>query len=283
MADVKLPVIGNVNKKALGISAAAAVGVLIILYLRRGKSALSASSSAGSNGANSTTAADNADDIDPATGYPYGSPQDEAALAAQTTEDTGGTGTTDIDPLTGYPYGSDQDQQALAQLGYGSGSTAGSGGSTGGTGTGVTTNAEWEQEAIGNLESGGVDATTISNAESGLPRYLAKLSLSSAQATAVQLAVGLTGEPPVGGPFSIIPTPGGSGGSGSGSGTVTVPNVEGQRVEDANAALSKVGLTSHLSTTRKPNVAYYVNSQTPGAGKKVAAGSTVDLGISTKK
>jgi hypothetical protein len=61
--------------------------------------------------------------------------------------------------------------------------------------------------------------------------------------------------------------------------TVTVPAVTGG---DANSALSKLsaaGLKGHLSQTRKSGTWYTVVSQTPGAGKKVTKGSTVDLGI----
>ena len=175
----------HMSKKTLGVAALVGVGVIGYAYYRKSKGASSASTA--------TTAT-----TDPATGYPYGSAEDTAALAAQdsgTNTNLSGVGSYGaIDPNTGIPYA-----QEVA---------TGGGGATG-TGTTTTTasitNAQWEQEAISDLEAGGVAQSVINDAESGLPRYLAKLKLSSGQATAVQMAVGLAGPPPEGGPFSIIP------------------------------------------------------------------------------
>jgi hypothetical protein len=61
--------------------------------------------------------------------------------------------------------------------------------------------------------------------------------------------------------------------------TVTVPNVEGLRATPALAKLSAAGLSGHLSMPRNSKYEYKVVSQTPGAGRKVARGSRVDLGI----
>lgn len=283
--DVTLPGIGPVSKKALVVTGVVAGGVLAYAYYRHSKTA-SAATTAPSATTSAGTVTDPAGNVcaalDPNSGYCPGTAQD---LAYQESEGTGenGLGDSDIDPQTGYVYGSPQDEAALATL-YGTGSGTGTS-STSSTSTAtVTTNAEWEQECIANLQAGGVDATTIANAESGLPRYLAKLSLSSAQATAVQLAVGLTGEPPVGGPFSIITAPSSPGGTGgTGTANVTVPALSnGTRVEDANSALKALGLTSTLSESRKAGVAYYVIGQSPKAGTSVAVGSNVKLTISTK-
>lgn len=63
------------------------------------------------------------------------------------------------------------------------------------------------------------------------------------------------------------------------SGTVTVPDVEGQRANFAIGELESLGLTWHGSPERDPSKEYKVSSQTPGAGKKVAKGSRVDLGF----
>ena len=65
----------------------------------------SASSSASNTAASAGTASTS---IDPATGFPYGSPQDLAALSA--------TSSSSIDPQTGFPYGSPEDEQALESL-----------------------------------------------------------------------------------------------------------------------------------------------------------------------
>jgi hypothetical protein len=181
-----------VSKKTLMIGGLVGAGVLGYAWYRKSKSGGGAAAAAG------TSAAAAGAGTDPATGYPYGSAQDTAALSAQQDSGLDTNAGSDIDPQTGYPYDSAQD---LAQLGYTSSGGAAS------TTAAATTVSQWEQECISNLESGGVDATTISNAEAGLPRYLAHLSLSSAQATAVQLAVGLTGPPPGGGTYSIIAAP----------------------------------------------------------------------------
>lgn len=61
--------------------------------------------------------------------------------------------------------------------------------------------------------------------------------------------------------------------------TVTVPSVDGKQVDAALAALSASGLTGVVSAKRNPADTYIVNSQTPGAGARVAAGSNVRLGI----
>jgi PASTA domain len=260
----------SVSKKTLMIGGLVGAGVLGYAWYRKSKNSSAAAAST------DTSATDSTAGIDPATGYPYGSAEDTEALSAQ--QDSGldtNTGS-DIDPETGYPYDSTQD---LAALGY---TSTGGTGSTGSTGSTATTPSEWEQEAITNLQDGGVSAATLSAAEEGLPRYLANLpQLSSADVTAVQLAVGLTGPAP-GGPYSIIqpaPAPPGTG-SGSGSGTVTVPRLAGDRVEDATSALTSLGLKGTFGA-RKPNVAYWVTASSPKAGAKVAAGSTVKLTISS--
>jgi hypothetical protein len=166
--EVKLPGFGKVSKKGLMVAGVVGGGVLAYAYMRRSKTAAAGTAAADPN-------------LDPVTGYDYGTPQDTAALAAQQGLSTdpglsglglGGGGINPVNPVAPAPAPS-------------------------------ATNAQWEQEAIGDLEAGGVAQSTISQAEAGLPRYLAKLELSQAQATAVQMAVGLAGPPPDGGPFSI--------------------------------------------------------------------------------
>lgn len=71
---VKIPGLGNQKKGmvlAVGIGGVAIVGIVL---WRRHQAASTAAS----------TAADSSTEIDPATGYSYGSPEDAAALAAQT-------------------------------------------------------------------------------------------------------------------------------------------------------------------------------------------------------
>jgi hypothetical protein len=135
---------GFYEKHKIWIFGLGGVALVVIFIMMRSKSA---SSSAATPAA--ATAA-----IDPATGFPYGSAQDLAALSAQAGQsasgasggsDGGSSGTgasSDIDPATGYTYGSPADIAALG----GSGTTttpvtSGGGGVTSGGGGGGGTTA----------------------------------------------------------------------------------------------------------------------------------------------
>lgn len=187
MAD-SVKVFGQeMNKKALYFGGAAAVGILGYAWWRHSQSSGSGSTAAtASSGTN----------IDPATGFPYGSPEDQAALAQQQGSGLGlGSGDiSGIDPNTGNPGVFDPGTGTWLDTGLGTGI---------GNSQGVANNAEWEQQAIADLQAGGVAQSVVSSAESGLPRYLAKLTLTPAQGSAVQMAVALAGPPPNGGPFTI--------------------------------------------------------------------------------
>jgi hypothetical protein len=210
MADVHLPGIGPVNKKALVIGGAVGAVVLAVAYSRH-RSAAAAAAAAPST---STAADDSGADIDPATGFPYGSVEDQEALAAVSggvtgqLGDVGSVGTSgassDIDPVTGFPYGSAQDLAALGLTSTTVPPDTGTGDT--GTGTGAETVAEWEQAAIADMSAAGVSSAVLQAATSGIPRYLAGLPLTDAQASAVQQAVALAGEPP-GGPYTIKRSP----------------------------------------------------------------------------
>jgi beta-lactam-binding protein with PASTA domain len=88
------------------------------------------------------------------------------------------------------------------------------------------------------------------------------------------------------------PATGQGGGSGSGSGTgtgtgtgaktIAVPNVTGMRLLTGAAKIKAAGLKSHNSGFASKSLNYIV-SQTPGAGTKVASGTTIDLGLSQTK
>lgn len=75
--------------------------------------------------------------VDPLTGYPSRSPDDQRILAILKQSGYEGGGTTvppAVDPLTGYPLGSGDDQRILAMLklsGYEGGGTVVQGGSAG--------------------------------------------------------------------------------------------------------------------------------------------------------
>lgn len=132
-----------------------------------------------------------------------------------------------IDPATGYPTGSPEDQSALAaQSAYGAGSagTSGPNYSTGATPpSGFTTNAQWAQAAedyLVNTVHSGNNADVIGNA---LGKYITGQPLSSDQVSIVEQAIAFTGYPPVNGPTGYPPSyrtattpPSGGGGGGSG-------------------------------------------------------------------
>lgn len=246
MADVKVPGLGPVNKKALIIGGLVAAGALGYIWIRhRNASASSAASSTG--GASTSTG------IDPQTGYPYGSPEDTSALA-QLDGTSAGYGVGDqldqIDPSTGETYG-----EELQQLD--SGSAVGDTTATTTTaGTTVTTNAEWDAAAISALEDAGYSSADISTASAGLGRYLAKLPLNGRQATLVQIAVGLVGPPPVGGPYAITPAAS-SPGSGGGSGKAK----DYRQVADGRQSLAQVAAARHTSAAH-----IIATTEAPGSG-----------------
>jgi PASTA domain len=253
-------------------------GVGWIVYKRsQASSAAAASTAAGSPGS-----------IDPVTGLPYS--QDNQ-----------------VDPATGLTYlqeaqeyGSVQAAEEAVTSGEayygdtGAGDELDSGYPTGYYGTEPTTptpgsyetNAQWAQAVTAGLTDLGYNATDVTAA---LGLYFQSQPLGVAPDGAsylsiVQAAVAEYGPPPVG-TFQIV----GSGGGGTPPPTTTtsvkLPDYKTQRVEDVTASLSELGLTGQFSpplTSRKPNVAYYVTSQSPGAGATVSKGSTVDLGIGTK-
>lgn len=164
---VKLPGIGPVSKTtalALGAVALAVVGVG--LYRSRQASAAA--------GTGDTTSSQ----IDPATGYPYGSAEDEAALAQQAASLAGGVGLSDF--------------------------TGSSGTATTPTATGYATNAQWAQAAedylVGTI---GSDAHVVGNA---LGKYITGGILTSDQVSVVTQAIAFAGYPPVNGPTGYPPS-----------------------------------------------------------------------------
>ena len=112
MPGKTIKLFGHQVKKSTAIAGGVVtVGLVGVIYYRHKQTNAANASTANPTGA-----------IDPATGFPYGSAQDTAALAAQQTASTA-----NIDPSTGYPYGSVQDQQALSAQEAGAGSVAASG------------------------------------------------------------------------------------------------------------------------------------------------------------
>lgn len=217
---------------------AAAIG--LYLYFQHQQAA--SSSSAATN--QQTDPAGNVGTIDPATGYVDGTPEDLASLAAD--NGTSGTGTAGQSSTTGG--------QAYAD------------------------NNSWGIAAVNYLVGLGIDATTANQA---VQLYLSSQSLTTAQQGDVNLAIQALGPPPtLPGPTTSNPPPvttSGGGTGGTSTTQVTVPKVEGLGIDPAKAALTTAGLVPKLNTATKGGTSYVINSQTPGAGAKVAKGSTVDL------
>jgi hypothetical protein len=117
-------------------------------------------------------------------------------------------GSTEIDPATGYPYGSPEDAASLNnQDNYSLPGGYGFSGYAGGSGSGVfgngapgsfNSNAEWAQYVenyeVTNL---GGDAPTVGNA---IGKYLTGQVLTTEQQALVQSAIAIAGYPPVSGP-----------------------------------------------------------------------------------
>ena len=125
------------------------------------------------------------------------------ATATQT-DPAGNTGT--IDPATGYVYGSSEDQAAL---GSSTSTSTGSSDSSGSTTAGqYQDNDAWANAAINYLVSIGVDATA---ANAAIEQYLASQNLTTDQQADVNLAIQRLGAPPSpptpGTPSSPIVTP----------------------------------------------------------------------------
>lgn len=144
----------------------------------------------------------------------------------------------EIDPATGYPYGSPEDAAALAgQDSYVSPTTGGGGGSSTipTSNVGYTSNGQWTQAVIATLTNSGSisDPTQLSEA---LGKYVtgAYVEAGSAYDTLIQQAISVEGYPPVSGsngyPPSINRTPPTSGGT-TPSQYVTISNLHVSKVE----------------------------------------------------
>lgn len=293
-STVTLPGIGKIPKWGVYALVIGGAGVAYLVYRNYESNKASAAAAATATPAPTSPAAGgtaaSSVSIDPATGYPYGSPEDTAALASQSAE-YGSVGVAgSIDPSTGLPYGSPEDEAALAQMysgesvvsGYGEIPTAGQPAGE----TSITTNAQWDQAALANLTSLGYNEQAAATA---LATYLAGMPVNSTQAQMVQVALAETGNPPVGS-FNVTVTGGGTstsptGGTTGTTGTavnvpnlalepyIAVPNVERMSVAQAEQTLTAAGFAYSVSGTGPT-----VLSQTPGSGNKAPRGSTIDLG-----
>lgn len=129
--------------------------------------------------------------------------------AAQQAASVAAVGGSLINPATGFPYGSAEDAAALAAQGnYVSPGGGGGGGSsipTPNTGPGTfTTNAQWAQYVEEYLTGNGTvtDNAALSTA---IGKYLAGQPLTSAEVDLVHMATAIGDKPPLAGPTGFPP------------------------------------------------------------------------------
>ena len=173
--------LGSLSKnEKIGLAAGAAglLGFTIYRYQKQ-KSSDAATAAADAAAQAPGTGAGTADQVDPATGFPYGSAEDSAALTAQSgyISPIGGLGSSGVS----YNYGG---QGAYPQ--------------------GFTNNAQWSQAAEDYLvNTAGADANTVGNA---LGKYITGQTVTSDQQSIINQAIAFEGYPPVGGPDGYPPS-----------------------------------------------------------------------------
>lgn len=214
MGTINLPAIGEVKT---GYVVAGGVVVTVIVgwaWYRHihGEGAVSSSSGGNSSSAGTSTAT------------PYSSGMGTNTISS------------DIDPLTGYEYGSEADQDALASLYGGSAVDTSDTGSTGVTttstgtttsasGSTITTNNAWLQNIVDTNDTPYTSAQIIQACSA----WFAGQQITTTEQTIIQTCEALYGAPPQALPAPNVGTPnsgsgGGSGSSGTGStGTLSAP------------------------------------------------------------
>jgi PASTA domain len=261
--DISVPGLGEVPKKYAIGAVAVAAGLGVIVYIRARNTAKTAAAADTSTATADTSGYDPT--IDPSTGIPYA---EENAIDPSTgipyAEENSGMGTSDYGgagaygtgyDAAGYPIGSSQDIAWSQQQT-----------------TGITTNNEWVQEAIGGSLPG--DPGTIQTA---LSAVLGGLTVTTAQKNLFLEAVGVLGNPPQGyPPIHTSDTSAQPATPAKASATVKVPNTVGQTQAGAFAIISQAGLHP-TGTPDVPGKILQVQSQSPKAGTSVARNSTVHL------
>jgi len=249
-STVKVPLLGQQNKgTVIGVTLGGVTIAGYMIYRRQKKAAALAAASAASAKASS--------------GYGYG-----AASAA-----------------SGYGYGNGYygygNGVATSPYGYG----ASGGFDAGYYGYGVpyppgettqavayTTNAQWAQAAINQLQNDGYSAQSVSEA---LGPYELGQPISAAQESIVQAAIAIEGYPPVPGQsgnppgFNIQGTTGG----GTGGGQTTSPKTITANGTETMAAIARAGgITEKQLIALNPQYASFAK-RTLGSGKPVTKGS----------
>lgn len=179
---VDLPGFGHI-KKGYALAGAGVLLVIVVVWYRQRQSAQAATAAA-TAATDAVTSDTSATDIDPATGYPYGSAEDQAALEAQSSY------TGDSSYLGDY---------------YGYSGDGSYGGSIPAPTEGFTTNGEWSQAAEQYMLNSDPNASADSIA-AALGKYIAGSPVTSTQQTIVQEAIAFEGYPPVNGPNGYPPS-----------------------------------------------------------------------------
>lgn len=243
-----------------GIAAVAGLGITYLAWKQHAANS-SASTAATASGTDPLTGMPYSEDnqVDPATGMTYLDEAQEYGSVSAAEESVSSYGTSDYygngTPVLGYT-GEGYDNYDYY------------------TGTGAETyasNAQWSQAVQAGLTDIGYSSTDVSGA---LGRYLAGLSLTTAQAGIVQAAIAEYGPPPVG-TFQIItqsPVPTG----GTGAEMVKVPDLFGYEQVNAINTLKAVGLHPSYSAPPKGKT-FYVDRTVPAAGTSVKKGTEVRL------
>lgn len=251
MADVKVPVLGNVPKGGLFAGGLAAVGVAGYLWYKHQKKQAIAATPA-----------------TPATGYGYGYGMPAASAYGYA--------------MSAYGYG-------YGAYGYGFGQygAAGFASPVSPYGYGIAApqnNAQWAQNATTALTNQGYTGTAVLAA---LGAYLSGKPVvqGSSEDTTIQAAIALEGDPPQPGTGGYPPAVNYQGKSGQGSGQVTVPDVVGVDANNAASQLEKAGLTfnPNLMSRGRPGYFRMVTKQNPTAGTKVNKGTYVSITWQYKK
>lgn len=248
---VKTP-LGNVSKKTAAIVGVGGVGLLAIVWYRSKKAGASSSSASTTD----TTASTDQSNIDPATGFPYGSPEDVAALQ----------------------------QQQMIGGGFGPVFGGGTPGGTTGPGPGsFTSNGQWAQYAEDYLvNTVGEPAADVGNA---LGKYITAQPVDTTGKGYINQAIAFAGFPPVAGPNGNPPgiVDGPPGPPPPPPGQVAVPNVVGMETDAGQRAITGAGLVVSRSQKLKPGVGSTIVSESPAAGTMVNTGSTVTITIKEKR
>jgi hypothetical protein len=290
--DVKVPLVGEVPKKAAA-AGLVGVGILIVIhYVRKSQAAPAATAAAAATGTSQYPpdgTVGNPDDpysTDPATGQTYGNEASGSGGAyGAYSADAGDVG--DSAASSTYPWdGTVGDEADPYSLDPASGITFGNEGlATGGAnanpdgGPPFANNSDWETWAIQQLTASDpdIDAGDLTTA---LGLYLNGQPVSAAQKTLIFDATGIASDPPVAGSGGYPPNVRTNGATGPATASVAVPNVVGDSQANAFSAISAAGLKATGSPVI-PGTVIYVTKQTPAAGAKVAEGSTVTL-VSSK-